>query len=289
MLMRVKTIFKRFLPPSVVDAMRWLSREIVNSRPEWEYLPEGWDIRDARITGWNVQSVLDTQRQKWPYFLKSVQGSEPLLIYHEAPISSAINYTVHNTYMAYAYVLALTARKKDRISLLDWGGGIGHYYVISKALLPEVEIDYHCKDVPLLCQGGRELLPEVSFHESEKDCFERSYDLVLVSGSLQFCKDWKGLVQQLVSVSHSYLYITRLPIIHQAASFVVVQRPYWAGYQTEYLGWFLNRQEFLNYMSGLQMELVREFLIEERPLVHRAPEQGHFQGFLFRPLSNLTV
>jgi putative methyltransferase (TIGR04325 family) len=106
---------------------------------------------------------------------------------------------------------------------------------------------------------------------------------VLASSSLQYSEDWKSVVQKLASASRCYLYITRLPIVHQAASFVVVQRPYQYGYDTEYLGWFLNRQEFMNYMSSLQMELVREFLIQEVFSVPGAPEQGEGRGFLFRP------
>src|SRR6266540_829252 len=48
--------------------------------------------------------------------------------------------------MAYGYVLALAAWKKDRVSLLDWGGGLGHYNLISQALLPLVEINI--ADIP---------------------------------------------------------------------------------------------------------------------------------------------
>ena len=244
--------------------------------PEWEYLAEGWDTKDTRIKGWNVQSILDVRKTSRSYFEALLQSNESL----------GKSYETHNTYMAYAYVLALAARKKDYISLLDWGGGIGDYYLLSKAVLPEIEIDYHCKDLAFLCQGGRELLPEVNFLEDEEACFNRSYDLVLASSSLQYSRNWKQVVQQLAAVSRSYLYITRLPIVHQAASFVVVQRPYQYGYQTEYMGWFLNREEFLDYVGSLQMELVREFLIQERPLVHGAPEQGECRGFLFRPQSS---
>ncbi|HAJ59644.1 MAG TPA: hypothetical protein DCP31_10545 [Cyanobacteria bacterium UBA8543] len=241
--------------------------------PAWEYLPDGWNTNDSRIKGWNVQNILDIRKANWSYFLELTQSTNPV----------AENYGTHNTYMAYAYVLALAARKKDCISLLDWGGGVGDYYLISKALLPEVKIDYHCKEVPLLCEGGRELLPEATFYENEEDCLRRSYDLILSSGSLQYWEDWRKVAQQLASASNSYLYITRLPVVHQVPSFVVVQRPYSYGYQTEYMGWFLNREEFLNYMIGLDMELVREFLIAEKFPVLGAPEPGEGRGFLFRP------
>src|SRR5690606_13940299 len=101
------------------------------------------------------------------------------------------------------------------------------------------------------------------------------------SCSIHYSEDWQKVVTQLASASHSYLYITRLPIVHHAASFVVVQRPYLHGYDTEYLCWFLNREEFLRYMRDLKMDLVREFLIQEKPDVTGAPEEGEYRGYLF--------
>ena len=56
--------------------------------------------------------------------------------------------TSHNTTMCYAYVLALTARKKDSISILDWGG---YSYLTIKEILPGVQIDYYCKETSVMC------------------------------------------------------------------------------------------------------------------------------------------
>jgi putative methyltransferase (TIGR04325 family) len=226
---------------------------------------------------------LEAQKAKWPQFRKAVQGIGPLGVAHEAISPTAHDHAAHNTIMAFGYVLALTAHGKERISLLDWGGGVGHYSLISRALLPGVEIDYHCKDVDLLCRGGRELVPDGSFHERDQGCLDRKYDLVLASGSLQYSEYWKPVVQRLSSAAGSYLYITRLPIVESAASFVVLQRPQRYGYQTAYQGWFLNRSDFLDHLQRLDMQLMREFLIQEKPTVSGAPEQAEYRGFLFRP------
>jgi putative methyltransferase (TIGR04325 family) len=252
------------------------------SLPEWEWVPDGFAVRDPRIQGWNVESILQTQNAKWPRFVELIRGTGPLGVAHEAPSLDNQDFGAHNTLMSYAYVLSLAARHRDDLTVLDWGSGVGHYYHISRALLPEVRLDYHCKDVPMLCQGGRELSPGATFHDRD-DCLRRAYDLVLVSGSLQYSEDWKGIVARLATAARSYLYVTRLPVVRKAASFAVVQRPSPYGYRTEYLGWFLNREEFLGHLTELGMELRREFLIYERPHVSGAPEQCEYRGFLFLP------
>jgi len=176
-----------------------------------------------------------------------------------------------------------------RLSVLDWGGGLGHYYVLARALVPDLDLEYHCRDLPAMCAKGRELLPEVRFHESDESCMGRRYDLVLASSSLQYSEDWRGTAGRLAQMTESYLYITRTPVVRRAASFVVVQRPHGLGYDTEYPGWFLNLQELLTGVQALGMELVREFLIDERPFVRNAPEQGEYRGFLWRLMGRVEA
>lgn len=277
----IQRLAKQFAPPIIVQGLKRLRMRFVS--PPWEYLPEGWSHHDPKITGWNVASVLAAQKARWPEFVRMIQAPGVLGIANEGAVSSTASYITHNTYMTYAYVLALTAHHRDTVSILDWGGGIGHYGVISRELLPSVTIDYHCKEVPLLCQGGREVLPDAHFYEDDAACFQRKYDLVLVSGSLQYAQDWRSLAQRLVQATEGYLYITRLPVVQRSASFVVVQRPYQFGYSTEYKGWFFNRNDFLATMRSFGAELVREFLIEPSAYVFKAPEQGDYRGFLFRP------
>jgi putative methyltransferase (TIGR04325 family) len=241
---------------------------------DWEYVPEGWLKGNNEIKGWNVQAILDIRKEQLSHL------TDKDIVHSNQPIAQ--DFGQHNTYMTYAYILTLASRNKSNISLLDWGGGLGEYYLLSKSLLPDVKIDYHCKELPLLCQAGRELLPEASFYEKDEECFQQTYDLVMASSSIQYSEDWKHILKQLVAATHSYLYITRTPIVYEAESFVVLQRAYRYGYETEYLGWFINHQELLEYMETLQMSLVREFIIAEQFIVPDAPEFGKSRGFLFR-------
>ena len=133
--------------------------------PEWEYVPEGWARRtvDERIKGW--------QRIR---HRRVVQG-EMVIVPQRSGIRPARDrprgvqgrpdkggdLAAHNTLLTFGYVLARASRAKDRVAILDWGGATGHYFVIAKALVPEMELLYHCKEVPEVCAVGRELLPEI--------------------------------------------------------------------------------------------------------------------------------
>jgi putative methyltransferase (TIGR04325 family) len=178
-------------------------------------------------------------------------------------------------------VLALAAHRRKRISVLDWGGGLGHYYALARSVLPAVELEYHVKETAPVSARGREVLPEVEFGEDDS-CLERRYDLVLASSSLQYEPDWRSLVDRLAGAAERYLYLARVPVALESRSFVVLQRAYAYGYQTEYLGWVVSRSELLGAAAATGLSLAREFLLEARFSAAGAPEDpvAH-RSFLF--------
>jgi putative methyltransferase (TIGR04325 family) len=288
--MSIKQMLKDLFPPLLVRAARGLTKTGRSSlpeagRPEWEYVPQGWDAEktDPAIKGWNVQTVLDAYKAKWETFVKTTQGAGPFGLPPEAvspPRNADLPY--HNGVMVFGYCLALASRSKGAVSILDWGGGIGHYYLIARALLPDLNIEYHCKDVPLLAQHGATLFPEARFH-SDESCLLRRYDFVMAGTSLHYARDWRGTLRGLAGATANYLLVTGLPVVHTAPAYVFVQRPYQYHYDTEYLAWCLNRNEFLQTARGLGLHLVREFITGYRPPIRGAPEECEYRGYLFRP------
>ena len=282
-----KSVVKRVSPPILIDAGRWAKHKLgssMNGVPEWEYIPEGWSraSEERNIKGWNVPDVLEAYKTKWPEFVRSLEGTWPLGISHEADRVRVEDCSPHNTIMAYAYVLALASRNTRTVSILDWGGGIGHYYLIGKAVLPGVELAYHCRDLPILAEYGRSLFPEAHFYDDDS-CLEQKYDLVVSSSSLQYAENWQDVLTGLAGATKGYLYVTRIPVVRSHPSFVVLQRPYGAGYGTEYLGWFLNRGELVERAADAGMKLIREFFVGERAEPRDAPDIGQYRGFLFEP------
>jgi putative methyltransferase (TIGR04325 family) len=283
---RLKSTIKYLTPPVLIDLTRSLGNLIHLWIIEWEYMPDGWatERTNPKIKGWNVESVLEAYKSRWTAFVKNLEGTAPFGASPESLTFRQIDLVFHNTIMSYAYAFTLASRYRSSISMLDWGGGIGHYYLISKTLVPDLKIEYHCKDVPVLAEHGQTLFPEAYFYADET-CLARQYDFVLVSTSLHYSQDWRSLLERLARATDGYLFVTQLPIVHQISSFVFVQRPYQYGYNTEYLGWCLNHDEFLKYAETAGLELMRQFVTGQQPVIHRAREQCQYYGFLFRPFS----
>jgi putative methyltransferase (TIGR04325 family) len=236
--------------------------------------------RESSLEGWNVESVLSEQLRKWDGIVALTSGPGPLGIDPHAPQVSNTDYRAHNILMTFGYVLALCGLAKQTISILDWGSGPGQYYLFARALLPERAIDYHAVDVPLLAEGGRQKIPEGTFHDDEESAFGRTYDLVMASGSLQYVLDWRATLGKLADSTGSFLYVV-LPVVRHSDAFVIVQRPHGYGYHTEFTQWVLNRDELVNEVEAHGLRLRREFLNEEMGPIKDTPERRATAGFLF--------
>ena len=275
-----KLAARQLAPPILWDALIRIKHRA--DLPEWEYLPEGWTYaqRHPDNQDWNDPSILEVYRRKWPVFGRMVAGVGPLGIAHESDLTTDSDLLSHNLVMTFGYVLGLAAQERSALSMLDWGGGIGHYCLLARALLPAVALEYHCKDMPLLAAAGMELLPEGHFY-SDDSCLNRRYDLVMASTSLHYSLDWQAALAGLCGATGRYLYLASMPIVSDVPSFVFVQRPRSFGYRTEYLAWCLNRQEILVVAESHEMRLVREFVYGHAPHIEKAPEQNLYRGFLF--------
>ena len=290
-----KWILKAFTPPIVVIAAKGLLRRLgllspavpevppePTEPPEFEVLKDGWAGAPG---GWDAGAVADAYVAKWPEWVAALEGSGPLGVYHEARAGESLvreDIAAHNMLLSFAYVLARAAAGRERISVLDWGGGLGHYAVLARAVLPTTSFDWHCCEMPSIAAAGASANPDVTFHADEA-CLNGSYDLVLASGSLQYEEDWATLLGRLGAATRGLLLVARLPVALESPSFVVLQRAGAYGYETEYAGWVVSRDELLDAGRDAGLVLDRELLLDAWMSPAGAPESpiGH-RGFLFR-------
>jgi putative methyltransferase (TIGR04325 family) len=286
----LKECARTVFPPSVWAVARELAYRLHLAAPEWEYVPEGWS---RPVRGWNTSGIAELEATRWLEQLRAAQEGHRLAGPDDphSP-SEPADLWKHNFAVTNAYVLRLAGEGRRGLSVLDWGGSLGQFRETVRRVLPEAELEYHVKELPTTCAVGRRVNPSVEFHEDDA-CLERSYDLVFLSTALQYAVDWRGQLALLAAATERYLYVTRLPIVFETPSFVVMQRGTRHGYEADFLSWALNRPEFLKAAtdSGLTLvqeflvgeDLVREALVGERVQIRGAPEQVESRGFLFRP------
>lgn len=292
---RSASVARAVLPPALYDGVRRLRRRALGRQPEWEYVPEGW-ARAATLRGWDVEAMANRHRLLWPKWKRALTGTGlvgvdfwlSLRTGYEAELPPTDLPFAHNAVMAFGYVVALTANGRDRISILDWGGGVGQFLPITKALLPGVRIDYHVKEVPILCELGRELNPEAQFY-SDDSWQDRRYDLVFSTAAFHLQESWQESLAALARATNVHCLLIRSPVVFDHPSFVVLQRSEAYGWDTEFLGWFLNRDEVVACAAESGMELTREFLMLDRSPAQDVPEQASYRGFLFRPTQRPEV
>ena len=258
-------LIRWFAPPVVAHIFRSLRR---NPPPTLEYLQGEWDSvsLDVGQNGWNIESTVSGTACERAKFERDLANGAPLGIAHE-----------HNLHVSFAFVVALAAREKTKISILDWGAGLGQYCNLAKVSIPGVGVDYHCKEVPVLATAGQRNTPGAVWY-MEDSCLKNSYDLVFASGSLQYAKDWKELLVQLAAAAREYLFLTRIPVVFDTPNYCALQHVY----GSTMVFWVFNQSELVEAVRKQGFELIREFLVQDWPAVQGAPEQCELRGWLFR-------
>lgn len=278
--LRLKRILQLLLPPIVIVGTRRLRMKF-SGQPEWEAVADN-DAVWKQGDGWAHESISRAQERGWDSFVSDVRSAGPLGSAGAGPSDGQVDVGQHNNIVAFGYALAHAGYGREKLSVLDWGGGVGQYHVYAGSLLPELALEYVVKDVSPLCEVGRKLQPQVSFVSEDDAAFGQRYDFVFASSALQYSRDFYGTLSKMCDAAGSYLMITRSPFVEHAQDFVVLQRPHIYGYMTEYAAWFVNRTRFLAFVKSRGFTLEREFLVAERPFVPNAPEQCQYRGFLFK-------
>jgi len=270
--MRLRQVLRMLVPP-IVPAVLGRMRPV-----EREYAGSAWPSRP--LPSWDDSSSEKVMRENWPLVEGRIAGKKDLTVLPYR--SDERDLTAHNMLMTFLYVLARASHGKDRLSVLDWGGMLGHYALVARRMLPEVTFDYLVKEQPTNCRLGRELNPTVAFVDSDDECFTRRYDVVFTNGAVHYVQDWRAMVARLAGAAEGWLVLNALPVVYTVPGFVVVQRLRGAGFESEFYSNVVNHDDVLAEVARHGFVLERE-LMSWGPVHYRgAPEHPVGAGYLFR-------
>ena len=284
--MKLKLLIKFLLPAVILDAIRVLRHKTSRSGSRLFYAPRGWNtaLPPRSELLYESEKVIREERESWaPLLGRARRGSLPLASTDDGadPVTVVGD---HNAYMTFGYVAALAARNRSSLSILDYGGNLGYFQSLAKALLPGVQIDYHCKELPAMVRAGREQHPDITWHVDDA-CLDEKYDLIMFSGSLQYIQPWRELLARASRAIRGYVYVTALSISARAPSYVAIQ--HYLGATMHYA--VINRDDLKSAFRDANLRLIREFWVAEHmPIENGAPGQPGYFGALLQPHDSLT-
>lgn len=257
----MRPLLKKLIPPIFLEL-----RDLFRS-PRMEYAADGWKLPRS---DYNEDSLVQKQLKK---FRRLVTDSSP---------KSADAKVLETHELNCAQIAALIAAQgKARVRILDFGGALGVYcHFIKKVLPANIALEYHISEVPKICAAGRRLMPNITFHENTLP--KGHFELVMISGSLQYIQDWQGLLRALPGTD--YLYLPRTPVT-EGENFTV--KDYFGGVSQPIVFEVRNRKTYEAFVTSLGFEKLTEFAFPAFPAVKSAPAPIFYSNCLFRrtPLS----
>jgi putative methyltransferase (TIGR04325 family) len=105
--------------------------------------------------------------------------------------------------------------KNNELNVLDFGGGGGYHYFISKIILNDnVKINWHVVETSSIVENANKISNnDLRFFKTIKGATIgiNRFDLILASSSLQYCENQFLILQELINLNAKYIFITRTP------------------------------------------------------------------------------
>ncbi len=181
--MQGRAVLRGITPPFVATGVRRL-RQRGSTQPAWEYLGTEWvDDRRCRM------ERAGGRRRVSPEVAEVSRCDRGARVHRRRDRSALLDCSPRqydqNVVLEYAYAVARASAGRDHISILDWGGGFGFMSFVVRELFPDLDVDFHVKEVPPTAAAARELVDTVTFWDDDS-CLDRPFDLVSACSSLQY-------------------------------------------------------------------------------------------------------
>jgi hypothetical protein len=151
--MPLTRLIKPLVPPLLWSIGRDVKRRLVRSVDHYAYAPLGWNTPLPAGNGNDAywSTFVGREQAGCQELIARVRGGAPLLTTDDEMLN----------YVMLGYVLALASRHRDALRVIDYGGNLGEYYWVGKALVPGIAFEFHCRELPPVAAAGRALSPEV--------------------------------------------------------------------------------------------------------------------------------
>lgn len=132
--------------------------------------------------------------------------NDPSLFARDGLIFSTPQYT----YPLLAALLKIAVEREGKLSVLDFGGGLGSTYYAFKNYCPAVKLQWSVIEQPTFVTWGNDFLQDgmLSFYENISSLLQ-SIDVIILSGTLQYLEHPYVLLNELIALNAPYFLLDR--------------------------------------------------------------------------------
>ena len=262
--------------------MKTLSQRLIYAR---QYL-SGVLGRRIRFAG-SYTSWADAEASSTGYHFEAIL-SKTLIAARKVKEGKAVferdGVAFKNTQYNFPLIWALTraAVRYGRLHVLDFGGGLGSIYFQSRKLLHDCTKDLKWCVIEQSAHveaGEKEFgSGELVFRESiEAACNEERYDVLILSGVLQYLPDPAGFLKSSLSKKFPSVILDRTPFMENGLARLTIQYvPKWI-YPASYPAWFFSEKELLAHFSNNYDRIAEWSALDKH---HPEGGRAQYKGFI---------
>jgi putative methyltransferase (TIGR04325 family) len=270
---RMRRLLKELLPPAVVSSIRQIvGRRIAPIRFTGSYAT--WEEAEKISAGYAAPEILAKTRAA----LLKVKAGEAAFERDSVTFSK-----MQYEFPLLAGLLRAGAASHSRLSVLDFGGGLGSGYFQCRKFLSVInDLRWSIVDQPaqVACGKAEFANTQLRFYRTIDECLETEEpNVLLLSSIIQYLREPYAFLQKTLRREIPFIIVERTAFSRSGRDRLTVQHvPAWI-YSASYPAWFLSEPAFLRVLAE-RYELVCDYVSNEE--LHPHGELATFKGFQFQ-------
>jgi putative methyltransferase (TIGR04325 family) len=229
---------------------------------------KNWEIAQSKSAGYESIEIFEKVKISADKIKKTQRGYE-----RDSIILSDKEYD-HNI----LNILSNFLDKKDKVlNILDFGGSLGSLYFKYRKKINQKFNWSIIEQTKFVDEGIKNFQNDELnfFYNIEEYSAKHKVDIVLLSSSLQYLRNYEDVILKLIDLNPKYIIILKTPFSKRKINEVFIQKPLKHIYKSTYPCWILSYGYFLNIME-------KKFVLENKTLTKPEFFQLSYYNLFFK-------
>ena len=256
--------------------MKRILNLFINKRSPYEESSLEWSNLFDSLIGYSNPTILNKVKESSKKVIDGFYAYE-----RDSVLFSKLEYS----WTELACLLIITARRKENLNVLDFGGSLGSMYFQNKAVLDKIKnVRWSIVEQNDYVLAGKELIKDgtINFYYSIKECLQAEKpNVAMFSSTLQYLRNPVDVVKEINSSNIEYVYINKTPISNSTENMSVIQHVPKSIYDASYPMKIFSKEKFINELWD-KWEVILNYRNPEGKCVTTLGNKFMWESFLLK-------